>query len=409
MSVHRNGNRPYGVICIVALAVAALAGTGRVVTAQGAVIALSKTVGTNPEVCATSDTITVTVGTQVTYCYSVENTGAITLSLHDLVDSHLGTLLNGFNYPLVPGASAFLTSTTPITTTTVNLATWVASDTITPTILVTATDVATVTALPPVPSITLAKTVGTNPEVCATTDAITLPAGGSSVTYCYDVTNTGDVTLSFHDLVDTHLGALLNGYPYALAPGASAFITETTVVTGTTVNGATWTASDFLTPTFTVTATDNATATVLPALASIALTKTVGTDPAVCASTGAITVTNQSQADVVYCYQVLNTGNITLTVHDLVDSELGVLLSGFPYALAPGASAFLTEAATLTETTVNTATWTAGLAGIATATAGGLATVSFQTIAIPALSRTGIALLLLVVAAAGLVLLRRVN
>jgi hypothetical protein len=408
MSDHRYCSSPVRVTCIVAMTVVALAGTGKVGSAQGAAIALSKTVGTDPAVCATSDTIAVVVGTPVTYCYRVENTGAITLSLHDLVDSHLGALLKGFPYTLGPGATVFLTSTTPITGTTVNLAAWVASDAITPTTLVTATDVATVTTLAPSASLALTKTVGTNPAVCATTDAITL-TGGGSVTYCYMVENTGNITLTVHDLVDTHLGTLLNGFGYTLGPGASAFLTATTVVTGTTVNGAVWMASDALTATLTVTATDNATATVLPAQASIILTKTVGTDPTACASTGTITVTNQSQADVFYCYQVLNTGNITLTVHDLVDSELGVLLSGFPYALAPGASTFLTQAATLSETTVNTATWTAGLAGIASATAGGEATVNFLSFNIPALSRTGIALLLLLVAATGLVLLRRVS
>ena len=144
-------------------------------------------------------------------------------------------------------------------------------------------------------------------------------------------------------------------------------------------------------------------------LPSIVLTKTVGTDPTVCAGTGMITIVNQYQANVYYCYQVLNTGDITLTVHDLVDSELGTLLAAFPYSLGPGASYFVTQSATLTETTANTATWTAGLAGIASATADGEATVNFQSIIIPVLSRTGIALLLLLVAAAGLVLLRRLS
>ena len=67
--------------------------------------------------------------------------------------------------------------------------------------------------LVPVPAITLDKTVGTDPNVCATTDEITLPAGGDDVTYCYEVTNTGDVTLERHDLVDSELGALLEQLP----------------------------------------------------------------------------------------------------------------------------------------------------------------------------------------------------
>jgi hypothetical protein len=89
-------------------------------------ISLSKTVGTDPLACATTDAITVTVGTDVTYCYNVENTGAITLTLHDLVDTELGGILDNFPYMLAPGASAFLTQTVTINATTVNTATWTA-------------------------------------------------------------------------------------------------------------------------------------------------------------------------------------------------------------------------------------------------------------------------------------------
>ena len=72
------------------------------------------------------------------------------------------------------------------------------------------------------PSIALAKTVGTDPSTCATTDEITVPAN-TDVTYCYAVENTGNQTLTRHDLMDSELGALLNNFTYSLAPGASVF------------------------------------------------------------------------------------------------------------------------------------------------------------------------------------------
>jgi hypothetical protein len=87
---------------------------------------LQKTVGTNPAACATTDVITVTAGTDVTYCYEVTNSGGITLNTHDLFDDQLGPLLSFFHYELAPGASAFLTQTTPIAVTTTNVATWTA-------------------------------------------------------------------------------------------------------------------------------------------------------------------------------------------------------------------------------------------------------------------------------------------
>jgi hypothetical protein len=92
------------------------------------------------------------------------------------------------------------------------------------------------------PSITMAKTVGTTPGVCAATDTIVVPPG-TDVYYCYTVTNTGNVTLNLHDLVDDQLGTLLDDYPLALDPGNFVELLTTGInITTTTVNVATWTA-----------------------------------------------------------------------------------------------------------------------------------------------------------------------
>jgi subtilisin-like proprotein convertase family protein len=145
-------------------------------------ITLDKTVGTNPLACATADTITVGPGTDVTYCYTVTNTGEVTFDLHDLVDSELGTLLNDFPYALAPAASAFITATVPIDVTTINAATWAATSS--GGISATATDVATVTVVAPnidVSPLSLAATQAPN-----TTTQQTLTIG-----------NTGDAALDW--------------------------------------------------------------------------------------------------------------------------------------------------------------------------------------------------------------------
>lgn len=124
-----------------------------------------------------------------------------------------------------------------------------------------------------------------------------------------------------------------------------------------------------------------------PAQASIVLTKTVGTDPLTCATTASITA--PAGTNVTYCYTVVNTGNLTLNVHDLADSELGNLLTGLSYALAPGASAFITETTPINVTTVNTATWTAynvGPIDVVTATATATVTVPPPNIFVDPLS-----------------------
>ena len=203
------------------------------------------------------------------------------------------------------------------------------------------------------PAIVLTKTVGLDANACAVTNAVTvLP--GAEVTYCYEVTNTGILTLTRHTLSDDRLGSILVDFPYSLAPGASAFITQSATITETTVNTAAWTAFN-PGPTDEVTATATATVTVSPP--AIVLTKTVGLDANTCAVTNAVTVL--PGAEVTYCYEVTNTGILTLTRHTLSDDRLGSILFDFPYSLAPGASAFITQSATITETTVNTATWTA--------------------------------------------------
>ncbi len=94
---------------------------------------------------------------------------------------------------------------------------------------------------------------------------------------------------------------------------------------------------------------------------AIGFTKTVGTDINECATTGSIIV--GPGTDVYYCYEVVNTGTFTLTLHDLVDTELGTILDDFPFSLTPGASVFVTQTANITTTTINTATWTAFNAG----------------------------------------------
>jgi len=254
-------------------------------------------------------------------------------------------------------------------------------------------------------SISSEKTVGLYPLGCATTDSLTLPVGGGNVTYCYRVTNTGSVSISTLDLGDTELGQLLSSYAYWLAPSESYVYSTTESITVTTTNVASWTAQ---TPTgASATSTDSAVVTVQQPTPALSLVKTVGTDPDVCAATNQITLP-PGGGTVVYCYEVTNTGTVSLTSHDLVDDQLGQLLNGFAYPLAPASSTFITETASIATTTVNSATWTAtSVAGDAAAADQAVVTVQQQREAIPLLSPSTALLLALLVCAAGLLALRR--
>ena len=91
-------------------------------------ITLTKTVGTVPATCAGTDAITVPVGTPVYYCFTVENTSATTFNFHDLVDDHLGTILNNANIVLAPAGTHEVIVSDTATATVTNTATWTARD-----------------------------------------------------------------------------------------------------------------------------------------------------------------------------------------------------------------------------------------------------------------------------------------
>ena len=128
-------------------------------------IDLVKTVGTDPDECASEDDITVFQGATVYYCYTVTNTGDVTLSVHDLTDDQLGTVLEDFAFDLEPGASvdtvtAGVTASAEITDTTTNVATW--TGTTDDGREVSDTDDATVTPRAPVCSLDLSVTADAN-------------------------------------------------------------------------------------------------------------------------------------------------------------------------------------------------------------------------------------------------------
>lgn len=91
--------------------------------------------------------------------------------------------------------------------------------------------------------IALTKTVGLE-NGCADTQELWVTSG-TDVTYCYYLANNSPYTYDSHDLEDDRLGTLLADFIFDLGPGATVWLTQTTNITQTTVNQATWTVSDF--------------------------------------------------------------------------------------------------------------------------------------------------------------------
>jgi hypothetical protein len=101
-------------------------------------------------------------------------------------------------------------------------------------------------AAPANPQISLTKTVTTEAGVCGSESSIEVEAG-TTVYYCYTVTNTGNVPFGFHSLTDDQLGPIFSDLEYDLQPGASvstvaAGLTVEATITEDTVNVGTWTA-----------------------------------------------------------------------------------------------------------------------------------------------------------------------
>lgn len=114
---------------------------------------------------------------------------------------------------------------------------------------VSATDSTTV-AVNFTPSIELTATVGIYRNNCATTTEISVTEG-TTVYYCFMIENTGNVTLTSHNLSDTIVG-INNIYNFNLAPGETINITEVpganvqakNIITDT-VNRTEWTAINY--------------------------------------------------------------------------------------------------------------------------------------------------------------------
>ncbi|HWQ33932.1 MAG TPA: hypothetical protein VNQ79_13865 [Blastocatellia bacterium] len=181
------------------------------VTGRTCSISLTKT-PSQTDVCSGTNT-------SVTYTYVVKNTGDFFSASGTLTDDTLGSI--GSWGPLAPGASATLTASGTVSSTTTNTAT--ASGT-SGGANVSATASATVTGH--TCSISLTKTPGAT-AVC----------NGTSVTYTYIVTNTGNLFDASGSVSDDQLGAIGSFGP--LAPGASATFTKAAVINGTVINTAT--------------------------------------------------------------------------------------------------------------------------------------------------------------------------
>lgn len=267
---------------------------------------------------------TILSGEDVTYTFKVTNTGDITLTDVEVTDDKLGFI--GTIPSLAPGAFDEISTTVPIDVDTVNVGTAVGTygdpgsdfgGT------VSDDDDAAVNVI--APSIDVQKSAAPSPVI-----------SGTTVTYTYVVTNTGDVTLYDVVVTDDQLGQI--GVIDELAVGASETLTKDAVLTETTTNVVTATGYDELE--HMVTDQDSARVPVY--------------NPAIRIVKGALPDVVLSGEDVTYTYVVTNIGDITLSDIDVTDDKLGYI--GSISMLAPDHYATLTITVPIDSDVTNIAT-----------------------------------------------------
>ncbi|WP_426625742.1 beta strand repeat-containing protein [Leifsonia sp. McL0607] len=306
-------------------------------------------------------------GETISYTFQVTNTGTVTLNNVTVADQLSGSVTCPTG-PLAPGATITCTGDNPHTVTEADL---IAGDVV---------NTGTANATPPagVPAVTPATSTATTPVAGPAAGALSIVTNaipgdengngvvdpGETISYTFEVTNTGNVTVTNLSVVDGLSGSVT--CPTApLAPGAT--------VTCTGDNPHTVTEADILTGLVNNTGTaDGTTPAGVPPLTPVSSTATTPT----AAAAGSISlVTTAIPGDengngvvdlgetISYTFEVTNTGNVTVTNLSVVDGLSGSVTC--PTApLAPGATVTctgdnphtVTEADILTGLVSNTGT-----------------------------------------------------
>ena len=161
----------------------------------------NKTVGIVPGVCASTASIAVPPGTEVVYCYSADNTSALTYSMLSIYDSELGQLFDHHLFILPPGENVYHLETVTILTDTTNTADFTLF--FDETHAISATDSATVAV--------------TKADLAVTKTGPAEVVAGDPITYTVSVENLGPNAATNVELVDT----LPAGATFVAAPGCA--------------------------------------------------------------------------------------------------------------------------------------------------------------------------------------------
>ncbi|SEH56839.1 MULTISPECIES: DUF11 domain-containing protein [unclassified Leifsonia] len=296
-------------------------------------------------------------GQSVTYTFTGKNTGAVALHNVQIAEGTFtgsGTLSGLTCNPalggtLAAGASMVCTATYTTTQTDVNAG--------------SLANTATITGLDPLNETVTANSGVTVPAtqspaiaLLKTATPTTVTAAGQAVAYSFQVTNTGNVTLTSVGLTESAFsgtGSLsaISCPTTTLAPGASTTCTATYTVTQADVD------AGKVDNTATAHGTPPAGAAVVSTPSTATVTATAAPGVALAKSVSPSTVTAADQS-VTYSFKVTNTGNVTLTGAGITETAFtgtGTLsaITCPTTTLAPGASTTCTATYTVTQADVD--------------------------------------------------------
>ena len=275
----------------------------------------------------------VVLGQTLTYSYEVNNTGNISIDDVNLSDVHSGSgtlsAITPSSVNLAPGAGQIFTATYVVTQADIDASSNI-TNTATATgnpqagVLTDPTDSESVTVEVAAPALSLVKSV----------DDDSLVVLGQTLTYSYEVNNTGNISIDDVNLSDVHSGSgtlsAITPSSVNLAPGAGQIFTATYVVTQADID-----ASSNITNTATATGnpqagvltdpTDSESVTVEVAAPALTLSKTgtfIDANGDGYANVGEI---------IRYDFNVTNAGNVNLTNIRLTDNN--AVITGGPIAI----------------------------------------------------------------------------
>jgi gliding motility-associated-like protein/uncharacterized repeat protein (TIGR01451 family) len=279
----------------------------------------------------------------ITYTYEVTNDGNITLTNVSVSDDKLGAVTLD-ETTLIPGGVTEGTKTYTVTQADIN-----SGESIVNVATVTSTEGATDND-----NATVSISQDASVSIEKTANKSSVSSANEIITYTYEVTNTGNTTLTNVSVSDDKLGNVTLDET-TLTPGGVAEGSRTYTVTQADINSGD-NIVNIATVTTTEGATDNDNATVsISQDASVLIEKTA--DKASVSSANEI---------ITYTYEVTNNGNTTLTSVSVSDDKLGAVILNAT-TLTPGGVTEGTKTYTVTQADINSGDNIVNVATVTTA------------------------------------------